>query len=71
MVCIEFEYETANPGTAVPVIGTDICGLALTPAESGRSHVTTDGCRLKSVNHSQAVSGATTNTSTAARSDRA
>lgn len=49
------EYETWNPATAVPLTGTDICGF---PREGVRlsftgSHVEMDGCRLKSVNHSQ------------------
>src|SRR3954470_6548799 len=67
MVCGKFEYDTAKPGIAVPVMGTDPCGLNLTPAESGRSHVTTDGWRLKSVNQSHAESGASTRRSMAAR----
>src|SRR5438105_1106277 len=47
-------YETWNPATAVPVVGTDICGF---PRDGVRvsftgSQVQIDGCRLKSVNHS-------------------
>src|ERR1700704_6652149 len=43
---------------AVPVVGTDICGLprdGVSVSLSG-SQVQTDGWRLKSVNHSHAVS---------------
>ena len=58
IVAGEFEYDTAKAGTAVPLIGTDVCGLPRTPAESRRSQVTTDGWRLKSVNHSHAESDA-------------
>src|SRR5688500_9381025 len=51
-------YETWYPATAVPVVGTDSCGL---PREGvvlsfTASHVQIEGCRLKSVNHSHAVS---------------
>src|SRR5258705_9647066 len=51
-------YETWYPATAVPTVGTDICGF---PREAVMlsftcSHVQIDGCRLKSVNHSHAVS---------------
>src|ERR1700693_2320239 len=51
-------YETWNPATAVPVVGTDICGFpreGVSVSFSG-SHVHIDGWRLKSVNHSHAVS---------------
>src|SRR5438105_5663920 len=62
-------YETWNPATAVPVVGTDICGL---PREGVRvsftgSHVQIEGWRLKSVNHSHAES-ASGRTSTSSRS---
>ena len=40
MVAIPLPYETANPGTADPVMGTEPCGFPLTPAESSASHVT-------------------------------
>src|SRR6476469_6303822 len=50
-------YETWKPATAVPVVGTENCGF---PRDGVResftgSHVHSDGWRLKSVNHSQAV----------------
>jgi hypothetical protein len=48
------EYETWNPATAMPVIGTDICGFpreGVSESFTG-SHVDSDGCLLKSVNHS-------------------
>src|SRR5574338_1604996 len=67
MVAGRFAYETAKPGTVAPVIGTEVCGFPRTPAESRRSHVTTEGCRLKSVNHSQPASGARSTTSVIAR----
>ena len=51
-------YETWNPATAVPVVGTDICGFprdGVSVSFTG-SHVQIEGWRLKSVNHSHAVS---------------
>src|SRR4051812_45490760 len=43
---------------AVPEVGTDICGFPLDGVSESftASHVQIEGCRLKSVNHSQAVS---------------
>src|ERR1051325_9587325 len=62
-------YDTRNPATAVPVVGTENWGL---PRDGVRlsltgSHVQIDGWRLKSVNHSQAVniSGATSSSTRA------
>src|SRR5688572_15413876 len=49
-------YETWKPATAIPVIGTENCGFprdGVSESFTG-SHVHRDGCRLKSVNHSQA-----------------
>src|ERR1044072_5080402 len=67
-------YDTWKPATAVPVVGTENCGF---PADGVResftgSQVHSDGCRLKSVNHSQAVSSnGATNSATRARDVRA
>src|SRR5215212_12065200 len=58
MVAGKAPYDTWNPATAEPVVGTDICGF---PREGvvlsfTCSHVQMAGWRLKSVNHSHAVS---------------
>ena len=58
MVAGNAPYETWKPAMAVPVVGTDICGFprdGVSVSLSG-SHVQIDGWRLKSVNHSHAVS---------------
>src|SRR5689334_12366843 len=63
-------YETWKPATAVPVVGTENCGF---PRDGVResftgSHAHSDGWRLKSVNHSQAVrSNGAASSSTRAR----
>ena len=63
-------YETWNPATAVPVVGTENCGFpreGVSESFTG-SQVHSDGWRLKSVNHSHAVkSSGTTSSSTRAR----
>src|SRR5688572_33194387 len=58
MVAGNAPYETWYPATAVPVVGTDICGFPRDGVVLSFtcSHVQSDGCVLKSVNHSHPVS---------------
>src|SRR4051812_34339303 len=49
-----------NPGAALPVVGTDICGLPRNGVVSfGVSHGSILGCCLKSVNQLHAASSST------------
>src|SRR5688572_989885 len=58
MVAGNAPYETWYPATAVPVVGTDICGFPRDGVVLSFtcSQVQSDGWVLKSVNHSHPVS---------------